>query len=148
MVGVELVVGYLAAWVWRKTRRVAGAVDRDVDQVLDSSVERLHQVVLAKLGDDAALKQLESEAAANPVAGPVSVRTRQRVQLALEEAVERDPGFAQQLDGLLAELVGLEYRICVGWSERPALRCWLAMIEAWFSRSSTAPPAVFSVRSP
>ena len=47
-----------------------------------------------------ALAQLESEAA-QAVDNP---RTRQRVQLAIEEAAEADPGFAAQVTDLVAEL--------------------------------------------
>ena len=104
MVGVDLAVGYLASWLWRKARRVGGQVDADVDEVLDASVERLHRAVLAKLGDDPAVKQLTGEASASTETEAVSPRTRQRVVLALEEAAEQDADFGRQFETLLAEV--------------------------------------------
>ena len=104
MVGVDLAVGYLASWLWRKARRVGGQVDVDVDEVLDASVERLHRAVLAKLGDDPAIKQLTGEASAGTETEAVSPRTRQRVVLALEEAAEQDADFGRQFEALLAEV--------------------------------------------
>lgn len=104
MVGVDLAVGYLASWLWRKARRVGGQVDADVDDVLDASVERLHRAVLAKLGDDPAVKQLTGEASAGTETEPVSPRTRQRVALALEEAAEQDGEFGRQFESLLADV--------------------------------------------
>jgi hypothetical protein len=104
VVGVDVAVGYLASWLWRKARRVGGQVDADVDEVLDASVERLHRAVLAKLGDDPAVKQLTGEASASTETEEVSPRTRQRVVLALEEAAEQDAGFGRLFEELLAEV--------------------------------------------
>ena len=63
MVGVELVVGYLIGWAVRKARRVAGRADAEVDPVLDAGMERLHQVVAARLGTDPAREQAMGQAA-------------------------------------------------------------------------------------
>ena len=104
MVGLELVVGYLAAWAWRKARRVAGQVDADVDEVLDAAMERLHRAVASRLGDDPALQQLEREASTNLEIQSVSARTQTRVQLALEDVIERHPAFAAELEALLAQV--------------------------------------------
>jgi hypothetical protein len=100
LTGIEFVVGYLVAWVVRKARRVGERADAEVDLALDAGMDRLHGVVARKLGDDRALAQLESEAA-QAVNNP---RTRQRVQLAIEEAAEADPGFAAQVTKLVTEL--------------------------------------------
>lgn len=104
MVGVELVVGYLVAWAVRKARRVAGRADAEVDTVLDAGMDRLHEVVAARLGTDPALEQAVAEAASAREA--VSGRTRTRLRLALEEAVEQDAAFARTLEHAVAGVVG------------------------------------------
>jgi len=98
--GLELVGGFLVAWAVRKARRVGARVDELFDQVLDAGLDRLGEVVAGRLGDDPALVKLEQEAAA----GDVQDRTRARVQLAVEQAVDDDAGFAGALAPVLAEL--------------------------------------------
>lgn len=98
--GLELVAGYLFAWAVRKVRRVGTQADSEVDRVLDAGMERLHNVVAARLGSDPALAQLEREAADEVD----SERTRRRVNDAVEQAVEDDPGFAAQLREVLDAL--------------------------------------------
>jgi hypothetical protein len=98
--GLEVVVGFLVAWVVRKARRVGGQADAVVDEVLDASMNRLHKVVTAKLGTDPALELLEFEAAET---GEVGTRTQARVRMSLEEAVESDPSFAQELTAAVRE---------------------------------------------
>jgi hypothetical protein len=100
MTGLELVVGYLIAWGVRKARRVGQRADAEVDQALDAGMDRLHELVVGKLGVDPALTALERES----VAGEVSPRTRQRVQLSLEDAAESDEGFKARLDEMLAQV--------------------------------------------
>jgi hypothetical protein len=102
VVEIALVTGYLVAWAVRKARRVGKAVDDDVDEVLDASLDRLHRLISAKLGDDPAMERLQVEAAAT---GAVSERTRRRVDDAVAEAVEEDAGFMNALQAVLAELV-------------------------------------------
>lgn len=92
--GLDVVVGFLVAWAVAKARRVAQRADGVVDEVLDAGVDRVREVVSAKLGEDPSLERLQIEATES---GEVSERTRARVTLALEEAVERDPRFAEQL---------------------------------------------------
>ncbi|MGW5284674.1 hypothetical protein ACWERI_35425 [Streptomyces collinus] len=76
--------------------------DGEVDRALDAGMDRLHHLVSQKLGEDAALGRLNEEAAGGQD-GP-SDRTRQRVQLALEDAAERDPAFAADLEHALHQL--------------------------------------------
>lgn len=102
MTGVEIAVGYVFAWAVRKARRVAGRADTEVDRTLDAGMDRLHDLVGRKLGEDPALRKLAEEAEAG-LAEP-SERTRRRVQDSLEEAVEQDPGFAQALEHAVEEL--------------------------------------------
>ncbi|WP_162952398.1 hypothetical protein [Streptomyces hundungensis] len=63
--GIEIATGYLA-WAVRKAQRMAGRADGEVDRVLDAGMDRLHEVVGRKLGDDPALRQLTDEASTGP----------------------------------------------------------------------------------
>lgn len=99
---MELAVGYLIGWAVRKARRVADRADAEVDQVLDAGMDRLHEVVVTRLGTDPALEQTLAEAASDEEA--VADRTRLRLQLALEDAAERDAAFQQALDDAVAEV--------------------------------------------
>lgn len=107
--GLEVAVGYAAAWVWRKARRVAGGLDSDVDLALDAALERVHALVAAKLAGDPGFKQLEEQAGREAQAPTVAERTRQRVGLALEDAAEADEQFAQQLTVLIEAVRQTEY---------------------------------------
>jgi hypothetical protein len=98
--GAELVVGYVVAWVVRKVRRVAGAADEVVDQALDAGVERVHDLVAERLRGQRALAAVEEEAAAG--GGEVLVRSRQFLQLAIEDAAAGDAAFAAALDEAVA----------------------------------------------
>src|SRR5689334_15664251 len=98
--GLEVVVGFLIAWAVGKARRAGKELDGVADQVVDASAVRLRDVVLRKLGGDSAVQRLELEAAET---GEISDRTQQRVTLALEDAVEQDAQFADELKGALAE---------------------------------------------
>ena len=98
--GLEVVVGFLIAWVVGKARRAGKQFDGVADQMVDASAVRLRDVLLRKLGSDSAVQRLELEAAES---GEVSDRTRQRVTLALEDAVEQDTEFADELTAALAE---------------------------------------------
>src|SRR5512142_974694 len=62
VVGLELVAGYLVAWVVRKARRAGQGLDAEVDHVMDAGLDRLHEVIADKLGDDPAVTKLEVEA--------------------------------------------------------------------------------------
>lgn len=101
MTGIELAVGYLAAWAWQKARRAAGEMDEVVDRTIDASVERLYDTVASKLGDDPALKKLELEAGSDLTTQSVQPRTAQRVQLAIEDAAEHDSTFESEITALL-----------------------------------------------
>ena len=108
MTGIEVVVGYLAAYAWRKARRIAGRADAVVDQGLDAGMDRLHEMVADKLGLDPAWQQLETQAGSDLDAVAVSERTIERVRLALLDEVEKDPGFGTALEELAARLQVLE----------------------------------------
>lgn len=101
MTGIEVVVGMLITWAVRKARRVANGVDKEVDTVLDAGLDKLHTVVAGKLGGDTALEKLRIEAGDT---GDVAKRTRERVQLALEDAADDDPQFASALDAAVEDV--------------------------------------------
>ena len=104
MTGLEVAVGWLALYAWRKARRVAGRVDAEVDQALDTGMDRLHDLVSSKLHGDPALARLEAEAGQDLNNVATNDRTRQRVHLALQDAVEDDAAFAAQLRNLIAQV--------------------------------------------
>lgn len=102
MTGVEIAVGYLFAWAAGKARRVAGRADQEADRAVDAAMDRFHDLVGRKLNGDPALERLAQEAESGQE--EPSVRTRQRVQLALEDAAEQDPGFAEALERAVKDL--------------------------------------------
>ena len=104
MTGLELVSGWLAMYAWGKVRRAAGRADAEVDKLVDHGLDRLHDLVSEKLGEDPAVERLESEAGRDTAQVELSDRTRQRVELALEDAVTDDPDFAAELQPLVARL--------------------------------------------
>ncbi|MEV6113012.1 hypothetical protein AB0L59_10930 [Streptomyces sp. NPDC052109] len=93
------------AWLLRKAKRVAGRADQEVDRTLDAAMDQLHELVSRKLGEDPALHRLAEEARAGQ--DQASDRTRQRVQLALEDAAEEDPGFREAMDRAVKQLQSL-----------------------------------------
>lgn len=106
MIGAEILVGYVFAWVARKARRVGARADEQVDAALDAGVdqagEKLHELVASRLKGDPALERLVAEAEQG--AGAPLPRTAQRVALALEDAAEQDPKFAAAIDALAGQL--------------------------------------------
>lgn len=52
MTGLELVAGFLAAWAVRKARRVGGRLDEEFDAATDVGLDRLHEVIAGRLGED------------------------------------------------------------------------------------------------
>lgn len=93
--------GYVIAWAMRKARRVGNRLDAEADTVIDVGLDRLHEVVEAKLGGHPALAELVEEAAAD---GEVSELTRQQVKLALTAAARKDVAFGQAVNELVVRL--------------------------------------------
>ncbi|MEV6055954.1 hypothetical protein [Streptomyces sp. NPDC052107] len=100
--GVEIAAGYVFAWLARKAQRVAGRADAEVDRGLDAGMDRLHELVSRKLGQDPALQRAAEEAGEGREV--LSERTQRRLTDSLEDAAERDAGFAQALANLVEEL--------------------------------------------
>jgi hypothetical protein len=96
-----LITGYVIRWAVGKAKRVGGRLDDDVDLALDSGLDRLHTVVVAKLGGHPVLADLEEEAAN---AGQVSELTRQQVELAVQAAAGKDQAFAEAITALAQQL--------------------------------------------
>ncbi len=61
-----VVAGYVVAWALRKARRAGGRLDAEADGVIDASLDRLHEVVAAKLGGHPVLAELVEEAERMP----------------------------------------------------------------------------------
>jgi hypothetical protein len=93
------------AWAVRKARRAAGRVDQTVDAAIDASADRLHEVVLARVGEPVQ-QDLAAEAASE--SGQVSELTRQQVELAVTAAARRDEQFALVVSELLAQVRSAE----------------------------------------
>jgi hypothetical protein len=101
MIGIEpFVIGYLTSWVTRKLRRAGEHADGRLDEVVDTQVDRLCDLVLGKLGAEPAVQQLERDAAQ----GVDNERTKLRLQLAVEEAADQDSAFADALRTLVDEI--------------------------------------------
>ena len=106
MVGAEIAVGYMFAWLVRKARRAGERADGQVDAALDAGVDRLgqklHDLVAGRLHGDTALERLTSEAQ-QELEAP-SARLVQRVALALEDAADDDPEFGATVQDLVRRL--------------------------------------------
>jgi hypothetical protein len=101
LIGLEpFVVGYFVAWAARKARRAGDRVDGKIDDVLDTSVDRLAALLMDKLGTEPAIEQIQDEAAC----GVDNERTRLRAQLAIEDATERDEQFSNALRSLVEQI--------------------------------------------
>ncbi|MGW9032043.1 hypothetical protein ACWGQ5_50260 [Streptomyces sp. NPDC055722] len=100
---MEIAVGYVFAWLARKAQRVAGRADAEVDRGLDAGMGRLHDLVSRQLGQDPALLRAAEEAGEGREV--LSERTQRRLTDSLEDAAERDAGFAEALANLVEELL-------------------------------------------
>lgn len=94
--------GYVIAWAVRKARRIGGRLDAEADTVIDASLDRLHEVVSAKLAGHPVLAELIEEADGD--GREISELTRQQVELALTAAARKDDAFGQAVTELVARL--------------------------------------------
>jgi hypothetical protein len=99
-----VVAGYVIAWAVRKARRVGGRLDAEADQVIDGTLDQLHEVVVAKLGRDPVLAELVKEADGAGDAGRVSDLTRQRVETEVAVAARDDDSFGRAVTVLVERL--------------------------------------------
>ena len=93
---------YVIAWAVRKGRRIGRRLDAEADEVIDANLDRLHELVAAKLVHHPVLADLEEEAATG--SGEVSELTRQQVELAITAAAGKDDTFGQAVTELIARL--------------------------------------------
>ena len=96
-----MVAGMVIAWAVRKARRAAGRADETVDAAIDAGADRLHDVVLSRLGVPVQ-EDLAQEAGSE--SGQVSELTRQQVELAVAAAARRDEVFARAVTELLEQV--------------------------------------------
>ena len=101
-----VVAGYVISWVVRKARRAAGRLDAEADTLIDASLDKLHEIVAARLDGHPALADLDDEAAGED--GQVSELTRQQIELALKSAARKDETFGQAVTDLVARLQAAE----------------------------------------
>lgn len=104
MTGLEAAAGLVIAWVVSKARRVGKRADTEVDQVLDASMDRLHELVAAKLGTGM-ITALQAEAGRT---GQVSDQMRERMLTALREAAGADSAFAERMQTLVVQVQTLQ----------------------------------------
>lgn len=97
-----IAAAYVVAWVARKARRVGTRLDGEVDEVIDEGLDRLHEVVAAKLDGHPVLSELVEEAATDD--GQVSELTRQQLELAITAAARKDDVFGQAVTELIVGL--------------------------------------------
>lgn len=102
MVGIEAAVGFVFAHLVRRADQVGERAEAKVDRSLDADLNRLHDLVSSRLGDDAALPRATEEAQQELL--ELAKRTWRRLADSLEDAAERDPGFAQELEELVEKL--------------------------------------------
>ncbi|HEY8114530.1 MAG TPA: hypothetical protein VII16_17030 [Actinomycetes bacterium] len=95
-----LAVGALVRYIAGKAAGVAGRAGRDIDAVVDDRLDRLYNAVRERLGGDR-----RGERTLNDLEGqPDDARRQGRLELALEEVIEEDPGFASRLAAMLEDL--------------------------------------------
>lgn len=100
-----VVAGYVIAWALGKARRAAGRLDAEADVVMDAGLDRLHEVVAARLTGHPVLAEMAEEAERD---GQVTDLTRQQVELAVAAAARRDEAFGRVVTELVAQLQELK----------------------------------------
>jgi hypothetical protein len=98
---VDVVIAFLVTRIIRESRPGFGGTDAGSSQEVDSALGMLSRFVEAKLGAEPVLDRMRNEVRETTALRP---RTRTRVALALEDAIEGDPGFAGDLQGAVATL--------------------------------------------
>jgi hypothetical protein len=98
---IDIAIGMVATYLGRKAAKLAGHAAQDVDEQVDSLLDRLYNVVKAKLvglgkPGERSLEHLESR--------PDDDRSRQEAQEDLAEALANDPDGRAAVEAILAEL--------------------------------------------
>ncbi len=110
MTDVDAAVRYLTTWAWQKARRIGGRIDLDLTDKTWADLERLHRVIAAQLAGEPVLGQLLFEPPPTSHVPAVRPLTAERVRLALQNAIEDDPGSAVRLHTLVEDLHRLTAR--------------------------------------
>ncbi|MGW5924219.1 hypothetical protein ACWFPY_34945 [Nocardia fluminea] len=97
---VEIAVAMLIAWAVGKANRVGKPINGLTDEALELAVNRVRNVVVAKLGGDPAVQRLLNEARATN--GAVSSATQAAAEQSVSVAVAGDSGFGAELARLTA----------------------------------------------
>jgi|SRR6185369_15364467 len=100
--GLEIAIGYLGGWMYRKAKRVGGQVDGHVDAGLEAAGDRFGALVERKLAGDSALTRLEREAKTN--SGAVSSDVASHAVWVVQTAADEDDAFAAALTAAIREL--------------------------------------------
>jgi hypothetical protein len=100
----SVAAGYLIAWAVRKAKRVGKRLDSEADEVIDATLDRLHEAIAVKLHGYPVLAELVEEAEAAGNADGVSELTRQQVELALTAAFRKDEVFAESVTELVSRV--------------------------------------------
>ncbi|HEY3505778.1 MAG TPA: chromosome partitioning protein [Actinocatenispora sp.] len=131
-----IVAAYVIAWVVGKTRRAAGRVDAEVDTAIDAGLDKLHEVVAAKLGAHPALADAAEGAAGGQ--GQVTELTRQRLELEVTAAAGKDDAFGQAVTALVTRLRAAEQAAGVSVTAGPGSRVFTEDAHAQASGGGTA----------
>ncbi|MFB9849783.1 chromosome partitioning protein [Micromonospora andamanensis] len=94
VIEANALAGYVVDWVMAQVRRNGAPPDADAGR------DKIHRLVVRKLGDHPALLDAEEEAGD----GNVSELTRQQIELAITAAARKDDEFAAAVTAALAEL--------------------------------------------
>jgi hypothetical protein len=95
-----LAVGALVRYIATKAASVAGRAGRDIDAVVDDRLDRLYKAIRERMVGDGRAERTLSDVEAQPD----DARRQGRLELALEEVIEEDPGFASRLAAMLDDL--------------------------------------------
>lgn len=95
-----LAVGALVRFAAHRAAGVANRAGREVDAAVDDRLDRLYDAVRRRLVGDARAERTLDDLKAQPD----DARRQGRLELALEEVIEKDPEFATRLASMLDDL--------------------------------------------
>jgi len=95
-----LAVGALVRYAVSKASGVASRAGRDVDAAVDDRLDRLYDAVRERLVGDSRAERTLTDLKTQPD----DARRQGRLELALEEVIEKDPEFATRLATMLDDL--------------------------------------------
>lgn len=127
----EIVVGLLIAMAAGRDRRLAPPSAGSTGAALDSAMDRVHAVVVARLGGSEAVERLLVEAGTER--GAVTGRTRADAVRAIADTARADPAFAAALDAAAGALEpapdpGLRLRLLAYARTHPAIAAALVTV--------------------